>query len=682
MAYAHRTKNTFAALPFISTWRTSTVYTGSTANNQIKLPLEVAGTYKFTVDWGDSTSSVITTWDQAETLHTYPAPGDYTVTITGFIKGWDWGGGGPVAPTTGDMRKLLTITQFGCLRFVDKNDTVNIWGAFYGCTNLNLTGVQDMPNFKGTTSTLGFLRLCSAITTVNNINKWDVSRIQIFRNTFREMLLFNDNIGNWNTGKGVDFTAMFLSSNTSGVSGIFNNGGSDSIKNWDTSSATNMFAMFAAQRLFNQEIGLWDVSNVTSMASMFLLTGVGGVFNNGGSDSMKNWNTSKVTTMRTMFQNQTSFNQEVGLWDVGNVTDFTFFVSLASPRIGVFNNNGSDSIKNWNTSKVTSTRSMFQNQPLFNQNVGLWDISNVTDTSVMFGTSSVGSGGAFNNGGSDSIKNWNTSNVLNMANMFQNQTVFNQEIGLWDVSNVTSISNILGTGATTAALLGIFNNAGSPSINNWNTSNVTNMTNVFTGQRFFNQPIGNWDTSKVTNMNSMFYASNVSGFPGAFNQDIGTWNTSNVTNMSQMFVHQINFNQDIGNWNVSKVTNFSSFITGLPNSATTIFNNGGNPSINNWNTGLVTNMNGMFRFGIGFNQPIGNWNISLVTDFGNFMQNKTFNDYSTANYDALLIGWASRPVQANRSINFNTIKYTAAAVAARAILTSAPNNWTIVDGGI
>jgi hypothetical protein len=35
----------------------------------------------------------------------------------------------------------------------------------------------------------------------------------------------------------------------------------------------------------------------------------------------------------------------------------------------------------------------------------------------------------------------------------------------------------------------------------------------------------------------------------------------------------------------------------------------------------------------------------------------------------------------NEAINFGTTKYSSAAVAARAILTSAPNNWTIIDGG-
>ena len=507
MALAHRAKVKDPAKAFISTWRTSTVYTGSTANNQIKLPLMVDGLYKFTVQWGDTTSNLITVWNQAETTHTYPVPGDYTVTITGFIKGWDWGGGGTVAPVTGDMRKLLTVTQFGCLRLVDKAGSTLIWGAFYGCTNLNLTAVQDMPNFKGTTSTLGFLRGCTAITTVNNINKWDVSKIQVFRSMLREMTLFDDNIGNWNTANATNFVALFLASTTTTI--------------------------------------------------------------------------------------------------VGN----------------------------------------------------------------------------FNNGGSDSIKNWNTSNVLSMDNTFRNQSKFNQEIGLWDVSKVTSFASMLAVPATPFGLLGVFNNAGSPSINNWNTSNVTTMSSMFTGQRFFNQPIGNWNTSNVTTMAQLFYGSFVQNYPGSFNQDISNWNTSNVTNMQTMFYHQPNFNQNIGNWDVSKVTTMT-FMFYAINTAPGNFNNAGSNSINNWNTSLVTNMNNMFTRQIGFNQPIDNWNVSLATDLGFFMSGKTFTDYTTANYDALLIGWASRPVKPNISINFGTIKRTAASTAARLVLTSAPNNWTIVDGGI
>jgi hypothetical protein len=93
-------------------------------------------------------------------------------------------------------------------------------------------------------------------------------------------------------------------------------------------------------------------------------------------------------------------------------------------------------------------------------------------------------------------------------------------------------------------------------------------------------------------------------------------------------------------------------------------------------------MGDMFSSATAFNQTLADWNVSLVTAFTNFMANKTNLNYSAANYDALLIGWASRPVKPNININFNTIKRTAASTAARLILTSAPNNWTITDGGI
>jgi len=478
MALAHRAKVKDPAKAFISTWRTSIVYTGSTADNQIKLPLEIAGTYKFTVQWGDTTSSVITTWNQAETTHTYPAPGDYTVTITGFIKGWDFGQGGTVAPTTGDMRKLLTITQFGCLRLVTHPELAPLraWGTFYGCTNLNLTAVQDMPNFKGTTSIYGFLRGCTLMTTINNVNKWDVSKIQIFRNTFRETNNFNQDIGNWNMSSAVSLSGMFFGSSTVAPYGAFNNGSSDSIKNWDVSKVQDFSAMFFNQPLFNREVGLWDVSSATNLLGMFGCTNV--------------------------------------------------------------------------------------------------------NTNVL---------GTFNNAGSDSIKNWDTSNVTNMQQLFQMQLNFNQDIGSWDVSRVTNFVSMF---LMVPPITSIFNNNGSPSINNWNTSSAVNMSFMFESATNFNQPI------------------------------------------------------------------------------------------NSWNMSSVSNVNRMFRGAGAFNQPLGNWNVSNITSPDNFMQFRTDLNYSAANYDDLLIGWASRPVQPNRSTNFGTIKRTAASTAARAILTSAPNNWTIVDGGI
>jgi len=74
--------------------------------------------------------------------------------------------------------------------------------------------------------------------------------------------------------------------------------------------------------------------------------------------------------------------------------------------------------------------------------------------------------------------------------------------------------------------------------------------------------------------------------------------------------------------------------------------------------------------------------VSNVNDFTDFMFGKTFSNYSTTNLDAIYNGWSLLTVQPNETINFGTIKYTLAGQAGKNILTGAPNNWVITDGGI
>lgn len=651
MAHSRRAKVKDPAKAFISTWKTDNLSTGSSNNNQVRLPLDSTGTYTFTVNWGDGSSNVITTWNQAEATHTYAAIGTYTITITGFIKGWFF-------YETGDKLKLISITQWGCLRFLNGLIVSNVSvGTFKNCTNLVLSSVSDTPNFKGVTK-LSYMFRNTSFSTVNNINKWDVSKIENTVQMFYFNTNFNQNIGNWNVGNLRDPSFMFYCYLAGGVTlaaGSFNNGGDPSIGNWDTRNFTNTISVFFNQTSFNQDLGGWDMSSNTNMGSMFRCQNVVGTFNNGGTDTIKNWNTSNVTKMNSVFLGQTSFNQPIGSWNTSNVDDMSFMFNVSN-FAGIFNQD----LSNWNTSKVTTMVSMFYNQRSFNQNIGNWDVSKVTIFSSMFvaygGSTASTITGVFNNGGSNSIKNWNTSSATDMSFMFYNQPNFNHEIGLWNVGNVTNMSNMLGiiAGQNSPTVYGAFNNAGSDSIKNWNTSKVTNMQALFYVQPSFNQEIGTWDVSKVTDFSIMFscYAADPGAHPGAFNNggstSISTWNTGSALTMRGMFFSQYAFNKTINSWDTSKVTNMNRMMASTP----------------------------------GYDLPLNNLNVSLVTDFGNFMENRTFNDYSAANYDALLIGWASRPVKPNISINFNTIKRTAASTAARLVLTSAPNNWTIVDGGI
>ena len=129
------------------------------------------------------------------------------------------------------------------------------------------------------------------------------------------------------------------------------------------------------------------------------------------------------------------------------------------------------------------------------------------------------------------IGQWNVSQVTDMREMFRNAAAFNQDIGQWNVSQVTD-------------MYGMFQDAAAfnQDIGQWDVSQVTTMYGMFWGAAAFNQDIGQWNVSQVTDMYYMFANADV------FNQDISQWNVSAVTNMEKMFYDTYSFNQDIRGW--------------------------------------------------------------------------------------------------------------------------------------
>jgi len=96
-----------------------------------------------------------------------------------------------------------------------------------------------------------------------------------------------------------------------------------------------------------------------------------------------------------------------------------------------------DTYTAWDVSNVASMNQMFAGElydsTFFNQDIGNWDVSSVTDMTSMFYTAK-----SFN----QDISSWDVSNVTNMASMFWDAESFNQNLSTWDLSSVTTMGDI------------------------------------------------------------------------------------------------------------------------------------------------------------------------------------------------------------------------------------------------
>ena len=146
-------------------------------------------------------------------------------------------------------------------------------------------------------------------------------------------------------------------------------------------------------------------------------------------------------------------------------------------------------------------------------------------------------------------------------------------------------------------------------------------------------------------MSAMFSGQN------SFNQPIEEWDVSNVTDMSYM-LQAADFNRPIGIWDTRKLITASRMLQG---------------DINN---------------GFTFNQSLSAWKLPLVTNMVNFMSSSgILHSISIQNYSDFLIALSQQPLKPNVQLAVNQ-QYNASAASARAILISAPNNWTITDFGL
>lgn len=255
-------------------------------------------------------------------------------------------------------------------------------------------------------------------------------------------------------------------------------------------------------------------------------------------------------------------------------------------------------VKNLNTSKVTSMRSMF----------GMTGRADGISSYIIAG-----------------METWDTAQVTDMYGMFEGAAImasnFNiGNVGAWNVSNVKNMSGIFYAAGMRAKTLYIGD------LSTWNTGNVENMSIMF--KNFGRQTpsvnignIGKWNVSKVTDMNGMFLYFGYQS-TSVYMGDLSGWNVGKVTNFSDMFywcamnVSNWNFG-NLGNWNVSSGTNFSSMFSNAGNYSKTFYVG----SLQNWNTANAVYMGNMFNCAgenASWSLNCRNWNVKKVTYHANF----------------------------------------------------------------
>lgn len=237
-----------------------------------------------------------------------------------------------------------------------------------------------------------------------------------------------------------------------------------------------------------------------------------------------------------------------------------------------------------------------------------------------------------NNGTYDAVVDWGDNSTSNItAYNDADRTHTYTDAGTYTVS----ISGTLGGWS--------FNNGGDKlkikSIENWGTNTWTYFDRAFYGcTNVVCNATDILDTSQLTSLFAAFYLAS------SFNGCLSQCDVSNVTNFGSMFREAAAFSDDLSAWDVSKATNM-----------------------------------GAMLWGTSFDADISSWNVSGVTSFSGFLNGAAL---STSNYDALLIAWSQLSLQPGQTVDFGSSKHSAgAAAAAKAVLTSAPISWVIIDGG-
>ena len=631
---------------FITTWQTTT------DNESITIPTTGAG-YSYAVDWGDGTIEVAITGDAT---HSYATAGTYQVKITGTFPRIYFN-------NTGDKDKILAIEQWGTRRWQSME------AAFYGCTNLVLNAL-DTPDLSLVTTLASVFRdTTSFMDNGGEIGNWNTSTLEFLTRAFRGSA-FNENINDWDISGVRSFIEMFRNASA------FN----QPLNNWDLTSATILQNMFNGATSFDQDLGNWDLSNISSSIS------ISGLLNNVGM-STSNYDATLIG-WATLDAGETQIPTGMSL----GATGITYCLGEAARNIltsAPYNWNITDAgigcaptdafITTWQTTDANQSIRIPKHPSSsgYNYSVDWGDgtqsfnqTGNANHEYASAGTYTVKIYGNFphpyfDNAGTDvkprllTIEQWGIQQWTSMVSAFEDCP--NLKLNADDNPDFSQLTNVEDMFRKCTNFEDLKDNIGS-----WDMSTVENISFMFDACTIFDEDITQWTFTNLKDAGYVFRNTT------AFNQNISNWNVSTVETFESMFENATAFNQPIGTWTIGTVE----YMISMFKNATAF-----NQDLSGWNMSNVEELEDMFEGASNFDQNLGGWDISNVIYMDEMFIGAGM---SQANYDATLIGWATLETgetQIPADIDLRADATYCLAESARNILTSAPYNWTITDGG-
>lgn len=280
----------------------------------------------------------------------------------------------------------------------------NMSSMFGECKTLKSVDVGNFNTSNVQSMNMMFYQ-CNKLTNID-ISKWDTSKVTNMGYMFGGCAeLLELDVSNFDTSKVTNMDSMF-----SGCSLLANL----DVSGFNTSNVDSMRYMFAScHSLTNIDVSNFDTSKVTDMSSMF--SGVDKVT----TLDVDNFNTTSVTNMKAMF------NQSLALTRLD--------LSKKTVNAGT-----DDEYIAWDTSNVTNMSMMFQqdnygaSSSMLELNIDGWDTSSVTDMSFMFyGLSKI----TFLN-----ISKWNVSKVKKFDHMFAHCSKLNNlDVSGWTTNVATNM---------------------------------------------------------------------------------------------------------------------------------------------------------------------------------------------------------------------------------------------------